>query len=200
MDLTEPGEYAVVAVNPEGWHSYMSEPVPYYKNVSTYQVGNYALPFDPKRKQVKESAGAGGGLAGVTEERAKVPTLEGVDVSGALGKLAMITRNENPLITIPVKVSSDGTYALDWRYANGNGPINTDNKCATRVLSIDGNQVGVSLFPHRNDWNNWGWSNACIVKLKAGEHVITLEFCDTVENMNIHVNQALLDQLRITKL
>ena len=200
MDLTEPGEYAVIAVNPEGWHSYMSEPVRYYKNVSTYQVGNYALPFDPKRKQVKESAGAGGGLAGVTEERAKVPTLEGVDVSGALGKLAMITRNENPLITIPVKVSSDGTYALDWRYANGNGPINTDNKCATRVLSIDGNQVGVSLFPHRNDWNNWGWSNACIVKLKAGEHVITLEFCDTVENMNIHVNQALLDQLRITKL
>lgn len=202
LSLTEDGEYAVIAVNPEGWHSYMSEPVAYYSNVSYYQVGNYALPFDPQRKQVKESAGAGGGLAGKTEARAEVPTLDGVDVSGAKGRLAMITRNENPLISIPVSVSADGTYAIDWRYANGNGPVNTDNKCATRMLSIDGKQVGVSLFPHRgtDEWNNWGWSNPCVINLKAGQHIVTLEFSDTVENMNIHVNQALLDQLRVTKL
>ncbi len=202
MDLTEPGEYAVVAVNPEGWHSYMSEPIAYYNNVSLYSVGDYALSFDPQRKQVQESVGAGGGLAGVAEARAKVPTLEGVDVSGAKGRIAMITRNENPLITIPLTIATDGTYALDWRYANGNGPINTENKCATRLLSIDGLQVGVSLFPHRgtDEWNNWGWSNPCIVNLKAGQHILTLEFSDTVENMNIHVNQALLDQLRVTKL
>ncbi len=202
MDLTEPGEYAVVAVNPEGWHSYMSEPIAYYNNVSLYSVGDFAFPFDPQRKQVQESVGAGGGLAGVAEARAKVPTLEGVDVSGAQGRIAMITRNENPLITIPLTIATDGTYALDWRYANGNGPINTENKCATRLLSIDGQQVGVSLFPHRgtDEWNNWGWSNPCVVNLKAGQHILTLEFSDTVENMNIHVNQALLDQLRVTKL
>jgi len=201
-ELSESGEYAVVAVNAEGWHSYMSEPVRYYTNVSHYQVGDYALPFDPQRKQVQESVGAGGGLAGVAETRAKVPTLEGVDVSGANGRLAMITRNENPLITIPVKVAKDGNYAIDWRYANGNGPINTENKCATRILCIDGQQVGVSLFPHRgtNEWNNWGWSNATVIPLKAGVHILTLEFSDAVENMNIHVNQALLDQLRVTKL
>lgn len=202
VSLTEEGEYAVVAVGQNGWHSYMSEPIAYYNNVSLYSVGDYALPFDPQRKQVQESVGAGGGMAGVAEARAKVPTLEGEDVSGAKGRIAMITRNENPLITIPVSVASAGTYAIDWRYANGNGPINTENKCATRLLSIDGAIVGVSVFPHRGsgEWNNWGWSNATVVNLSAGDHIITLEFSDTVENMNIHVNQALLDQLRVTKL
>jgi hypothetical protein len=29
---------------------------------------------------------------------------------------------------------------------------------------------------------------------------VTLQFCNAVENMNIHVNQALLDQMRVTKL
>ena len=151
---------------------------------------------------MKESAGAGGGLAGKTEARAEVPTLQGVDVSGAHGHMAMITRNENTLITIPIEVEADGRYALDWRYANGNGPINTDNKCATRLLGIDGATKGVSVFAHRgsDQWNNWGWSNVTIVDLKAGRHIVTLEFADTVENMNIHVNQALLDELRVTRL
>lgn len=202
LALEEDGEYAVVAINAEGWHSYMSEPIAYYSQVGLYPVGDYALPFDPERKQVKESAGAGGGLAGKTEARAEVPTLRGVDVSGAMGRIAMITRNENPFISIPVRIEAAGRYAIDWRYANGNGPINTDNKCATRLLSVDGNAVGVSVFPHRgsDQWNNWGWSNATVVDLTAGEHLITLEFCEAVENMNLHVNQALLDQLRITKL
>lgn len=209
-DVTEDGEYAVVGVSAEGYRGYMSEPVTRYSTVRLYEVEQYALPFNPKRKQVKESAGAGGGLAGKTEARVEVPTLEGVDVSGAhkaagdaaTTGIAMITRNENPLIVIAIEVPETGRYAIDWRYANGNGPINTDNKCATRLLSIDGTQVGVSVFPHRGtgEWNNWGWSNASVVRMEKGNHILTLEFADTVENMNIHVNQALLDQLRVTKL
>lgn len=196
------GEYAVVAVSAEGYKSYMSEPVRKYTKETLYQVEDYALRFDPQRKAVKESAGAGGGLAGKTEERGKVPTLEGVDVSGSNGWMAMITRNENPIITIPIEVKEDGTYAIDWRYANGNGPINTENKCATRVLTVDGETVGVSVFPHRgtDQWNNWGWSNASVVSLSKGRHIVTLEFCDTVENMNVTVNQALLDEMRVTSL
>lgn len=200
--LSSAGEYAVIAVNEAGWHSYMSEPLRYYTDVKLYAVGEYALPFDPQRRQVKESAGGGGGVAGKTEARSEVPTLAGVDVSGSEGKIAMITRNENILITIPVEIAETGIYAIDWRYANGNGPINTDNKCATRLLAVDGQQVGTSVFPHRgtDQWNNWGWSNATITRLTAGRHVITLEFSATVENMNITVNQALLDQMRVTRL
>lgn len=202
FSLHEDGEYAVVAVHAEGWRSYMSEPMAYYSHVKLYPVGDYALPFDPERKHVKESAGAGGGLAGKTEERAAEPSLRGVDVSGSLGRIAMITRNENPFISIPVHIETAGTYAIDWRYANGNGPISTDNKCATRLLAVDGNAVGASVFPHRGSglWNDWGWSNATVVELSAGNHVITLEFGEAVENMNLRVNQALLDVLRITKL
>ncbi|MEE1079749.1 MAG: hypothetical protein U0L19_01195 [Bacteroidales bacterium] len=113
-----------------------------------------------------------------------------------------ISRRENIIITIPIEVTTPGLHAIDWRYANGNGPINTENKCATRVLTVDGQVAGVSVFPHRgtDEWNNWGWSNATIVNLNKGKHIVTLEFCDTVENMNIHVNEALLDQMRVTKL
>lgn len=202
LALHEDGEYAVMGVSTEGYRGYMSEPVGRYSKVQTYQVEQFALPFNPLRQQVKESAGAGGGLAGKTEARAEVPTLQGVDVSGAHGHMVMITRNENTLISIPVEVETDGRYALDWRYANGNGPINTDNKCATRLLGIDGATMGVSVFAHRgsDQWNDWGWSNVTVVDLKAGRHMVTLEFADTVENMNIHVNQALIDELRITRL
>lgn len=118
------------------------------------------------------------------------------------GRSVRITRNENILITIPVEIAANGTYAIDWRYANGNGPINTENKCATRVLKIDGATVGVSVFAQRgvNEWDNWGWSSVQCVPLKAGKHTLTLEFSDCVENMNITENRALLDQLRIVKL
>lgn len=207
------GEYAIVAVDADGRHSYMSEPVNHYSQVLTYEVEDFAMPFNPKRKQIKESMGTGGGLPSEAHDRASVPTLEGVNISGASKNVAMITRNENILITIPVEVPADGMYAIDWRYANGNGPLNTDNKCATRVLTVDGKAAGVSVFPQRvadnnargekkleEPWNLWGYSNAQVVQLNKGQHVITLEFADCVENMNITVNQALLDQLRITKL
>lgn len=122
--------------------------------------------------------------------------------SASKGTAVNITRNENILITIPVDISADGRYAIDWRYANGNGPVNTENKCATRLLTVDGQVAGISVFPQRgsNEWDNWGWSNASVVSLTKGRHTITLEFKDCFENMNLLVNQALLDQMRIVKL
>lgn len=199
--LKEEGEYSVLAVGSDGYRGYISEPISYYTDVRLIDVAQYALPFDPNRAQVKESAGAGGGLAGITQSRVEIPTLTGVDVSGAIGRIAMITRNENTLINITLDIPQTGQYAIDWRYANGNGPINTDNKCATRLLSLDGKFIGAVLFPHRgqDEWNNWGWSNVNMVSMEEGRHVITLEFNENVENMNIYVNQALLDVLRIIK-
>jgi hypothetical protein len=196
-------EYAVLAVSPEGYRGYMSEPVRFYSHSDTYEVEDYALVFDPTRKTVKESVGTGSGVVNSTqEESTTVPTLAGADISGATGKVSMITRNDNILITIPVEVKADGRYAIDWRYANGSGPITTENKCATRLLKVNGETIGVSVFPHRgaDEWNNWGWSNPVVTNLKKGKQVITLEFDSHVENMNITVNQALLDQMRLTKI
>ena len=72
---------------------------------------------------------------------------------------------------------------------------------AKNIITVNGETIGVSVFPHRgtDEWNNWGWSNPVVTNLKKGKQVITLEFDDHVENMNITVNQALLDQIRLTK-
>ncbi|MCQ2147235.1 MAG: hypothetical protein MJZ16_06940, partial [Bacteroidales bacterium] len=204
LEVTLPGdgEYSVVAaLDSKGTRvSYMSEPIYYYQLYQLYQVEDYALVFDPNRKQIQESEGVGNKTT-TTRERADVPTLQGVNISGHQGGCAMITRNENILITIPIEVKEAGTYALDWRYANGNGPINTENKCATRVLAVDEKPAGVSVFPQRGHrWTDWGWSNPQIVELSSGRHIVTLTFTDAVENMNITVNQALLDALRVTKI
>lgn len=118
------------------------------------------------------------------------------------GRSVRITRNENILVTIPLEIAEEGMYAIDWYYANGNGPINTENKCATRLLKVDGETVGISVFAQRgvNEWDNWGWSSVESVMLKAGRHTLTLEFADCVENMNMVENKALLKQLRIVKI
>ena len=113
-----------------------------------------------------------------------------------------ITRNTNILVTVAVDVPTDGMYAIDWHYANGNGPVNTENKCAIRLLDVDGKTQGVSIFPHRGtgEWGNWGWSNSRHVRLTAGRHTVSLVFDNVVENMNITTNEALIDMLRMTRL
>ena len=81
-------------------------------------------------------------------------------------------------------------------------PIYSENKCATRLLKMDGETVGISVFAQRglNEWDNWGWSSVESVTLKGGKHTLTLEFADCVENMNMVENKALLKQLRIVKI
>lgn len=113
-----------------------------------------------------------------------------------------LSRNENTLVTVAVEVESDATYAIEWQYANGNGPINTENKCATRILAIDATPIGASVFPQRGtgQWQDIGWSNSVCTRLKRGVHTITLEFTSNVENMNIDINEAILYKLRLTTL
>ena len=91
---------------------------------------------------------------------------------------------------------------MDARYANGNGPINTDAKAAIRTLLVDGRPVGVLVMPQRgvNAWEDWGYSTALRVDLTPGEHTFTLEFTPQDENMDRHENTALLDHLRLTRI
>ena len=113
-----------------------------------------------------------------------------------------ISKLENTKLSIPVTIAEDGTYAIDFRYANGNGPTNTENKCAIRTLKIDNKKSGTFVFPQRgvDEWSNWGFSNPVQVYLKKGKHIILLSFEHNDENMNVDVNQAMLDYLRIKKL
>ena len=110
-----------------------------------------------------------------------------------------ISKSKNQKVTIPVKIDKTGTYAIQFCYSNGNGPINTENKCAIRSLHLDGNFAGTVVFPQRgkNEWSNRGNSNFVHIKLTEGTHTLTLVFEPQNENMNGSVNQAIVNTLRL---
>jgi len=111
-----------------------------------------------------------------------------------------ISKTENKTLTIPVTIKQTGYYSIDYRYSNGNGPINTENKCAIRALYLDDKKISTLVFPHRgkNIWSDWGYSNSVRVLLSKGQHLIKLSFNPANENMNGEINQAMIDYLRVT--
>jgi len=102
-------------------------------------------------------------------------------------------------ITFPFTTEKEGLYTIDYRYANGNGPINTDNKCAIRSLMVDTQFAGAIVMPQfgENSWNVFNFSNSVQVYLTKGEHTFTLTFRNSDDNMNGEINGALLDYARI---
>ena len=113
-----------------------------------------------------------------------------------------INAKENRRIDIPVTINEAGVYAINFRYANGNGPVNTENKCAIRTLNIDEKFAGTVVFPQRGkeEWSNWGFSNTVKPLLTKGNHIITVVFKDANDNMNEIVNEAMLDYLQLIKI
>ena len=113
-----------------------------------------------------------------------------------------LERDRNTVVRIPLRVPRAGRYALDARYANGSGPINTEDKVAVRTLLVDGRERGVLVMPQRGvgRWDDWGYTNPVVLMLAAGAHVVTLSFTPLDENMNGAVSTALLDHVRLTRL
>lgn len=103
---------------------------------------------------------------------------------------------------VTVDIPADGVYSVSVRYANGNGPVNTENKAAIRSLIVDGEKAGTVVMPHRGvaNWNDWGFSNGVTVELPAGTHKIKMSYLPEDENMNINTNHAILDRLVIEKI
>ncbi len=173
-DFSNYGEYQVIALDKNGVESFASEPL------LVLGVGH-----NPKieiEKFVTKSAKAFKGFSG--------------------NGFVEISKTKNTLLTLSVEIKEDSWYALDYRYANGNGPTNTENKCAIRTLRENNKQIGTVVFPQRgsDEWSNWGWSNAVKVFLKKGKNNITLSFEPQNENMNGEINQAMLDYLRVIKM
>jgi hypothetical protein len=113
-----------------------------------------------------------------------------------------ISKTVNTTITFQVDIKEDGNYAIDFRYANGNGPINTENKCAIRTLLINTEMKGTIILPQRGtkEWSNWGYSNSVQTSFKKGNYSFQLRLEDHNDNMNQVINQAMIDHLRIIKL
>jgi len=170
----ETNTYQVIAVDKKGVGSFASEPILFVpeKNSRTYQMENLVT--------------------------AAILPYKGFSGKG----FVEISTDVNQTITIPVTVKETGHYAIDFRYANGNGPTNTSNKCAIRTLKNGKQKIGTIVLPQRGnaEWSNWGFTNSVQTFLKKGTHLLQLSYEIWNENMNEQVNQAMLDYMRVVKL
>ena len=165
-------EYKVTAMDAEGYESFSSEPVAFAKSVQLFEMETFA-------------------------------TASSLPYTNFSGKgFVEISTTKNKVIECKIKVEKAGNYLLDLHYSNGSGPWNTDNKCAIRSLSVNGVYEGVLVLPQRgkDEWSDWGFSNSRKVALQTGENVIKISFEDWNNNMNVDVNTAMLDYLRVTAL
>jgi hypothetical protein len=165
-------EYQVLAIDNKGLESFASEP----------------LPVGPPATQVQLE----------TLAPAAAYTYQGFSGKGFIE----VSPTKNQRLALPVDVPEAGLYALDFRYANGNGPLNTDNKCAIRTLRDGrGQLLGTVVLPQRGvgEWSSWGFSNTVLVPLAKGKNTLTLTYEPANTNMNGAVNQAMLDCLRVRR-
>lgn len=113
-----------------------------------------------------------------------------------------VTTTKNTHLAFEVNVENDGIYFVDVRYANGSGPINTENKCAIRTLYANGERAGAVVMPQRGigEWLSTGFSNRLAVYLNAGVNKLSIDYV-TPENINMNgeVNTALIDYIRIVR-
>lgn len=173
-----PGEYQVIGVDANGVESFASEPR------SNHPAITVEMPVETTRISSAEAC--------------NVPRTSPNGYRGS--GFAEIDHNTAP-IHIGVDIKEGGTYSLDFRYANGNGPVNTLNKCAIRTVLVDNNRLGTVVFPQRGvgNWNDWGMTNSLQVNLTPGRHVITLTYLPENENMNFSTNHALVDRLQLRR-
>ena len=170
----ETAEYGISALDDKGWESFISEPLLISKseNIQIYQVESIVKP-----STLPYSNYEGNGFIEISNEK-------------------------NQQITVNLKVAKAGKYLIDFRYANGSGPWNTDNKCAARSLYTNETYAGTVVFPQRgqDEWSDWGWSNGFVAELKAGDNELKLAYESWNINMNVDVNIAMLDYIRVISL
>ena len=167
----EPGEWQVIGVSAEGVESFASEP-----------RSNRNLKFWDMDDE----------MAVMVSAEVSYPSKA---VRGYNGDGFAETDMTMPPLTKTIQVPNDGVYSISFRYSNGNGPVNTENKAAIRSLYVDGKDVGTIVMPQRGvgNWDDWGKSNSVKVDLTKGEHTIILKFNSEDRNMNLKTNHALID-------
>ncbi len=165
-------EYKISAVDDKGYESFTSEPLAFGGNELIVELENFVFPSS-------------------------------LPYTNYLGKgFVDITTTKNTSIICKVIVPRAGSYLVDLRYSNGSGPWNTDNKCAIRSLFVNDAYAGVLVMPQRgkDEWSDWGFTNSRKVRLNAGENILKISFEDWNNNMNVDVNTAMLDYLRVIAL
>lgn len=175
---TSGGEWQVVGMDSDGIPSFASEPLG-NRPSATYKFPSLSTAI-------------------TSSEASYLPTTTPSGFSGE--GFTEIDRTTAP-VCVDIEIPEEGVYTLSLRYANGNGPVNTENKCAVRSLLIDGAKGGTLVLPQRGvaNWDDWGMSNVIALPLEKGTHRIGVAYLPEDENMNINTNHALIDVLRVEK-
>lgn len=177
--LDVPGEYQVIGVADDGTESFASEPR------SNAEVIIIQMPGESTRFD--------------SAERTYEPLSP---VSGYTGRGFVELDHKSDAVVLDVNVPADGVYAVSLIYANGNGPVNTENKCAIRTIAVDGKDVASVVMPQRGEgkWSDWGRSSIMRVPLKSGSHRMSIVFRSENENMNLRTNHALVDRVELVRI
>ncbi len=159
-------EYKVNAADRQGHESFSSEPVVFTDDsaIKIFEIEAFA-----QASKLPYSNYSGSGFVEISTEK-------------------------NRRIDCRITVETAGEYFIQVHYSNGSGPWNTDNKCAIRSLTVNGEYAGVLVFPQRgkDEWSDWGFGNSRSVLLQKGENIVSLSFEDWNNNMNVEVNTAML--------
>lgn len=172
------GEWQIVGIASDGTPGFASEPLSNARKMR----------FEPLTTQ--------------TELRsAEVSYRPTAPIEGFTGAGFAETDMQSPSVEFKVEVPEDGLYLLQFEYANGNGPVNTENKAAIRTLTVDGTKGGTIVMPQRGvaNWDDWGMSNGVRVPLSAGVHTISLEYRPENSNMNLATNHAAIDAVVVSR-
>lgn len=176
-EIPQSGEWQVAGISDRGVQSFLSEPI---------YIPGVELTFEVPGEST-------------TATSSEISYPAAAPIKGFSGHGFVETDHSKREIEIPVSIDTAGDYAISVRYANGNGPVNTENKAAVRALSVDGIPVGTVVLPQRGvaNWDDWGLSNSVRVSLTPGEHTIRLQLLPEDENMNLHTNHALVDAIQL---
>lgn len=176
--VDQQGEWQVIGVAGDGTQGFASEP----------RSNRSAISIDFANE----------GLAMTSPEISYQPNSV---ISGYYGAGFVETDRTLPAQKVTVTVPESALYSVSVRYANGNGPVNTENKAAIRTLKVNGEKVGTLVMPQRGvaNWYDWGMSNGVVLPLDEGTNVIEIVYLPEDENMNIATNHALMDQVIVTR-
>jgi hypothetical protein len=165
------GEYQILSVDENGTTSFLSKPV---RNIPENKIQILEAEMYAKPSEQKSAGFSGNGFVEFSLE-------------------------ENKTYLFEVNAPEPGEYLIEFRYANGSGPVNTDNKCGIRALYCNKTYAGAAVFPQRGteEWSNWGISNPLRVKLVKGLNRFELKAENFTQNMNQEINRFYMDQILV---
>lgn len=83
---------------------------------------------------------------------------------------------ENDYLKLSFESDLPGSYLIRFRYANGSGPISTDNKCGLAKLSVsDWWLEQMIAFPQTGSWDHWHMTGWYPIELSKGTNTLRLE-------------------------